>query len=691
MFKRRFLSMLSLLLVLSSAALLHAQAYTSIVVFGDSLSDTGNFANLSVNAYALQIPGPIADYTAGRFTDGNDTVPAAHNYTGVWIEQLAASLAAAPAVKDSLDGGTNHAYGSATNSGGTQVVFYGPGNALTVTVENVGQQIADYLATKPTITNKTLFVVWCGANDLLTATSQAAIVTAANNDVANVQALITAGATDIIVPNLPPLGAIPRLNGSAATSVPATAAAQGYNAALAAGLAGLGAANPGKTLHLYSMDTFSLFNSILATPSVTGFANVTVSSQLLAVNPDTYLFWDDLHPTTYGHHLLAMNAKNLLTATAASTTALTLGAAAAIPGQTVSLQAVVTPTAAGTQPTPTGLVTFYAGGTAVATAALNSAGTATASLTAGAVIGSPYAITAQYAGDATYVANVSAGKTLSVLQTPVMTTTVVTSSNLSANFGLSITFTATVSSALGPATGSVTFYDGTTMLGTGTLTAGSTTSTATYTTSALAVGTHSITAVYGVSTNFAGSTSVAISQVVVAPSIAFTASPTSMTVLRGTTGATTLTLTPAGGFTGAYSLNCGTLPAHLSCTFSPATLTVSSAGGAQSSSLAIGTASSAGNVMPELPGRRNAAPVFAAFAFLPMLGGVAFLGRKRKQMRSLGMMVVLVLLSAGALLGMTGCGSSSNDAATGTYQVQANAVSTTGGATQSVTITVTVQ
>ena len=38
----------------------------------------------------------------------------------------------------------------------------------------MGQQLADYLATNPTITNKTLFVVWGGANDLLNATSSAA-------------------------------------------------------------------------------------------------------------------------------------------------------------------------------------------------------------------------------------------------------------------------------------------------------------------------------------------------------------------------------------------------------------------------------------------------------------------------------------------------------------------------------------
>src|ERR1700677_1050030 len=97
----------------------HARDYTSIVVFGDSLSDTGNVAHLTVAKYGVQVPGPDADYTAGRFTDGADTLPPAEKYFGVWVEQLAASFPSKPAVKDSLDGGTNYAYGFATTGDGT--------------------------------------------------------------------------------------------------------------------------------------------------------------------------------------------------------------------------------------------------------------------------------------------------------------------------------------------------------------------------------------------------------------------------------------------------------------------------------------------------------------------------------------------------------------------------------------------
>jgi phospholipase/lecithinase/hemolysin len=311
----RLLCLCSALLISFTAAQAQAQDYTSIVVFGDSLSDTGNFADLTQAKYGVRIPGPDVDYTDGRFTDGDDTVPAAKKYFGLWIEQFAAMLPSKPLIKNSLDGGTNYAYGNATNGNGMTTIYFGTSNSLSVNIDNIGQQITDYLATSPQITNRTLFAVWGGSNDILAANSADDILKAVIAQALNIQRLIDAGATQFIIPNIPPLGSTPLLNGSPKTSIPATAAAVLYNQALAVALSILRDFNFDKRLHLVQFDVFSLFNQVVASPDKYSLTNVTASAQGKAmVDPDTYLFWDDLHPTTSAHNILAVAAADAIAA-----------------------------------------------------------------------------------------------------------------------------------------------------------------------------------------------------------------------------------------------------------------------------------------------------------------------------------------------------------------------------------------
>ncbi len=96
---------------------------------------------------------------------------------------------------------------------------------------------------------------------------------------------------------------------------------------------------------------------------------------------------------------------------------------------------------------------------------------------------------------------------------PSATTTTVTSSSNPSHFGEPVTFTATVASGSGTPTGTVTFKDGATILGTVAL-AGS---AATFTTSALERGTHSMTASYSGAPGFLASTSAVLNQVVDQP------------------------------------------------------------------------------------------------------------------------------------------------------------------------------
>ena len=293
-----------------AAAFAQVKDYTTIVVFGDSLSDTGNVTHLAFENYKVYAPGPALDYTLGRFTDGGDTIPAARNYMGVWIEQLAAQLPSRPEIKNSLDGGTDYAFGFATTGSGTSPLCL---DGLCVPVENIGQQITDYLSNHPTIDNHTLFVIWGGSEDVLQATSPADIGNAAIQEILNIQRLIQAGATQILVPNLPPLGLTPRLNGSLSTRATGTAASALFNTYLALGVSLLRDLYARRHVAIYQLDAFRLLQRIVASPSSYSLFNVTDPAQgNYLVNPDTYLFWDDLHPTTRGHNILADAAASVL-------------------------------------------------------------------------------------------------------------------------------------------------------------------------------------------------------------------------------------------------------------------------------------------------------------------------------------------------------------------------------------------
>jgi hypothetical protein len=190
----------------------------------------------------------------------------------------------------------------------------------------------------------------------------------------------------------------------------------------------------------------------------------------------------------------------------ATTTSLSSSANPSTVGQAVTFTATVTPTSG--SGTPTGIVTFADGATTLGTATLSGgqATFTTSSLSAG-----NHTITATYGGDGILTPSTSPALNQVVNQVP--TTTALASSVNPSNVGQAVTFTASVTSATGTPTGTVTFKDGATFIGTATLTAGA----AAFTTSLLAVGTHTITASYGGSAGFVGSTSPTLTQTVQIP------------------------------------------------------------------------------------------------------------------------------------------------------------------------------
>ena len=196
------------------------------------------------------------------------------------------------------------------------------------------------------------------------------------------------------------------------------------------------------------------------------------------------------------------------TATTATASSVSLGSSAAsvMVGVSVTLTAMVAPSGA------TGTITFYSGTTVLGTGTL-SGGTATLSLSFSTV--QTASVTAAYGGDGTYAASTSSAVTISVVAVgATASTTSLSVSSTVATVGAAITLTAMVTPTA--ATGTVTFYNGTTVLGSGTLTNGIATLTATFSSAQTA----SLTAVYGGSTTYAGSTSSVVSVAVSAASSA---------------------------------------------------------------------------------------------------------------------------------------------------------------------------
>ncbi len=141
---------------------------------------------------------------------------------------------------------------------------------------------------------------------------------------------------------------------------------------------------------------------------------------------------------------------------------------------------------------PTGYVTFLDGSAVLGEGAIDSNGNAT--FTTMTLDGGSHSISAQYSGDNDYAGSTSSVLTEAVNPDPATTTTLSATSNPAA-FGQSVTFVATVSvvpPGMGTPTGPVNFMDGSTTLGSVSLTGGQ----ASLSTSALPVGTASITAVY---------------------------------------------------------------------------------------------------------------------------------------------------------------------------------------------------
>ena len=189
-----------------------------------------------------------------------------------------------------------------------------------------------------------------------------------------------------------------------------------------------------------------------------------------------------------------------------TSTGLTAAPNPATAGQTVTYTANVTAVSPGAG-TPTGTVTFYDGATSIGTTSLDASATTSLSLTEA---GGSHTITATYNSDGNFTGSTSS-PVVEVVNPGASSTSQITPSANPSTYGSSLTLAVTITGPPFTPTGSVTFKDGSTVIGSGTLDASGKTS---MTTSTLTGGSHSLTATYSGDSNHVSSTSATLSETI---------------------------------------------------------------------------------------------------------------------------------------------------------------------------------
>ena len=279
-----------------------ASNFSQFYVFGDSLSDTGNIFTATgglENPESAFPPNP--PYSEGRFSNGPIWVNFVGDEIGLTPTQFIPTPANIPTE------GINFAIGG--SSSGLNNAFFPDLPSLPGVLGQVGLFTQTLQANNQKANPNALYTVWGGANDYVFGG-----VTDPNQTVSNlsnaVGALAAAGAGKIAVFNLPDLGKTPFAiaNGISPQLTQLTLA---HNAALEQALAGLSA---NTDANIIPVDINSLLNRAAANPGEFGFTqNPAIpcvigdfnSISSVCDNPDEFIFFDAVHPSSKSHRLVA--------------------------------------------------------------------------------------------------------------------------------------------------------------------------------------------------------------------------------------------------------------------------------------------------------------------------------------------------------------------------------------------------
>ncbi len=273
-----------------------AMPVKNLISFGDSLSDGGNNPSAVLSIFKLlgdqcDPAHPCPPYVDGHFSNGP-----------VAVEFLANSILPGGATNTNF---FNYAIGGATTGIGNIADGGDTTNPGTIGLPGMTQEIGTYLANSGGSADSTaLYFVWGGANDFLAGNSP---IQAAQNIAGYVSTLAQVGAEHFLVPNLPGLSLTP-LARDGEVVVPAKIFTTAFNTELVKQLNDVNTAFP--VTDIIQFDTFSLINENIRNLADTGFTEAQNAclpsfSSAPCANPDEHVFWDELHPTTQTHTVIA--------------------------------------------------------------------------------------------------------------------------------------------------------------------------------------------------------------------------------------------------------------------------------------------------------------------------------------------------------------------------------------------------
>jgi phospholipase/lecithinase/hemolysin len=312
-----------LIVLLQSLVLTIAAAqteYNELVVFGDSLSDTGN--KYAITGFANTPPySELLDFFL--VADGPYTRGGLHHSNGAtWVEQYARPRGLAGDVRPALrsqDKGRNYAYGGARARPGLPIIP-NLNQQLPTQVDNF---LADVNSNAPA---NALYLIFIGSNDIFDAVvalsidatgnlSNTVIQQAIVSIATEIGSLANAGATHFVVINAPDLGLTPAVKlvdasiSAVDPNIPpglVIAAATAFSEAFNGGLNAVVGAIPGVEI----INIFDTFQELVFDPQAFVLTNSTDSCvtpeqpPYACTKPDDYVFWDGVHPSTAAHGII---------------------------------------------------------------------------------------------------------------------------------------------------------------------------------------------------------------------------------------------------------------------------------------------------------------------------------------------------------------------------------------------------